>query len=305
MVRLCEITLIPGARPKPVDPDRVNCLITVGNPQPNKLWRLSHRLPSDSHRMSNPETDNNSLNKPDRENAIALPHLRLQHFFLWMLCTGLYVTIIRWIMAAERSVHGLGDTHVLISQLSLAMVIGSTINGLVLTALLVLVGNWCRGNGQKLLRAPGHWIVLVMSLAVMIDLAGRLTLLCIAAFDGNPVSIEVHNMMIMSLGLLALLFYALGAANVSVLIWRIPLAFMAFLAFADLAYILNANYLLLPIEYLWVPMGRISVAVLAMVALAALYELAARVRTDWIHKAGVTAYVMIGLLQWGILSLLQ
>ncbi len=222
---------------------------------------------------------------------ITRPRLGLKHFFLWMICASLCLVVSQWIVASERSVYTMGDSNVSSALSNVTLTFTAPLSGMVFASALTLVNQYGRGK-TTLLGAPGHWILMTIAVSDILVQVGRIALVCSTFPVASPASTELRNSVICLSVAFELVIYAIAARMVTDSIWRVSFGLLAFEKFFLLAFIISVNCLTQPIPLLLRPIVIICTALTAVVAIIAFYDLATR-QTDWLHKAGLAAYLMI------------
>jgi hypothetical protein len=202
--------------------------------------------------------------------AAPAPRLGIGHLMLWTLCCAVYWALIREVNARSSS------------QIQ-AGLFSSIMTGAVFAGVITLISMRVRG-GPRLLKHPGHWLLLISAIFTLIGtpvvhtVAGSLALM--NPFDPDSWEVVVLRVLM----LFPPIAFAIAAACTSDRRWRVLFVGMFLLGVPGFLYFLGVN---LPGNYFrpWPKLVLVS----AMVVVS-LVEMKTGHRRDWLHWTGVMTY---------------
>ena len=243
------------------------------------------------------------MNEPtfdDPEPVSPVPRLGIVHIMLWTALSATQVTVLRWIYSLQD-----WPEDVAVMQRA-SGVVNAIIVGAQLTGAIVLVHARLRGRTTRLLTQPGHWLLMIQGTFALLSICMyTLITVLLVGMNESPVS----NIFMVFYGMLFLgttLAYVIAACFTRQWRWK-----AAFLAIAVLAALQGATYLiamafsmyLYASSTMMAAYGRIAVSIW-IIGLAG-WDIARSERRDWLHWAGIAAYlagiyatVFQILLQW-------
>lgn len=225
-----------------------------------------------------------------------LHQCRLVDLFLMMSCASVCLVASQWVEAAEHIIFEMGPNPCLMTVFFQARAI---LFGLATAAFISLAIRRLK-QGSRLMHSPGNWLLLSIVMCGLLESLGRISLLYAVSSGTNPEIETITAIPCASFAAEMIVFMA-AIPMTRGLSWRLAFGCMAADCLLEFGYMLNSNYMRLPIYYIWDYAANPSRLVAVLVVLTMVRN-ACREKTDWYDLVAIGVSVFISFTRHGGLA---
>lgn len=221
----------------------------------------------------------------------------LREIFFMMSCASLCLVSYQWMAAAENSIFDMAPVS---SLMTVAWRVDAILHGIAMAALISVAGSRL-GHGERLNQSPADWLLLTIVACGFIQSLGRFSLLCYAVLSGTTPEVETMNAIPCASFAAEILILAIAILINRAPSWRVAFACLAFACLMDLAFMLNGNYLHLPIRFIW-NYTAIPMQLAALTAALIMVCNSFRENTAWHNYVAIAVWIFISFVRNGGLA---
>ena len=213
----------------------------------------------------------------------------ISHLMIWTTCSAAYLAIVRWLSPPEAQ-QGFQGVYMVYAVLT-----GATFMGAV-----VLVGERIR-RGRPMMRQPGHWLLLVPSVVLLLYIPLMATLNRLVQSDSGPIAFyPQHYLAYAAVFAFAPVAYTVAACTARSRSWRVIHIAMVVATAAQCGQFLliGMNVLGGTLAVIMSMVMQWAKPVIAIgILMLGIAEFARGPKRDWLHWTGITTMVAASLLQ--------
>ena len=226
-----------------------------------------------------------------------LHQCRLVDLFLMMFCVSVCLVSSQWIVAAEHIIFEMGPNPSLITVFFQA---NSILHGLATAALISLTIRRLKQDGG-VIQSPGNWLLFSIVTCGILESLGRISLLCYAVSSGTIPELETMNAIPCARFAVEMVILTVAMPFTRGLSWRLAFGCMAADCLLELGYMLNGNYMRLPIYHIW-DYTAIPSRLVAVLVVLTMIGNACREKTNWYDQIAIGVWGFISFVRHGGLA---